>query len=186
MIKYLFSTLFSVAAVALVASGYTAVEKKIKTCDQQYALCSAAQCIPNPENSDEAICFCVVKEGVSLGKIPCDQRIPFTDKQGLRHVVSTFSFGEAEKRVMTCPDGNPWTDCLDMPCTVDPLDPSKAICICKIKRSGSFVTYGGDCDQSTCKTGYWSGAEIESNAEFTRFLTTALKLKQSPVKFCPK
>jgi len=186
MKKYLFSSLLALTAVALVACGYKAVGGGKKTvCDQQYALCSAAQCVPNPDNPDEAICFCTVLEGKSLGKSTCDQRVPHTDQQGVRHVISTFSFGEAStKKVMTCPDGTPWTDCLDQPCVVDPLDPSKAICMCKIVRTGSFQTYGGDCDQSTCEKGYWSGATVESNTEFTQFLKNALELKQSPVKFC--
>ena len=186
MKKYLFPILFSLAAIAFVSTGYTAVKARIMLCDQQYAICSAARCIPNPENPDEALCFCAVKEGKSLGHMPCPRRAPHTDNQGLRHVVSTFSFAEADKPVMTCPNGTPWTDCLDKPCIIDPLDPSKAICMCAIMRSGAFQTYGGDCDQSTCANSYWSSATVANNKEFTQFLTAALKMKQSPVKYCPK
>ena len=51
-----------------------------------------------------------------------------------------------------------WTDCLDAPCTVDPRNPNKAICTCKIQQSAGFVTYGGRCNQDTCENHYWSGA----------------------------
>ena len=59
---------------------------------------------------------------------------------------------------MSCPKGSPWTNCVDMPCTVDPQNSDRAICSCKIENTQVFFTFGGDCSTNTCATGFWSGA----------------------------
>lgn len=186
--KYFLPVLIAVVAVVGVAFGYTKLGgAKNSVCDQQYALCTSAQCVPDPDDPNKAICFCEVHEGKNLGKTACDKRVPFTDQNGVRHVTSTFSFDDfATKKTMTCPSGKPWTDCLDQPCTVDPMDPSKAICMCKVVRTGTFQTAGGNCDQSTCETGYWSAATLDSNTEYTQILMKALGLKLSPQRLCPQ
>lgn len=88
------------------------------------------------------------------------------------------------KKVLTCPNGTPWTWCLNKRCTVDPSDPKKAICICDVLRTGEWITLGGNCDTATCTTGYWSGATPKDFNEATVFMVKALRLDQSPVKWC--
>ncbi len=175
-------------ALIVVACGYSKVKgERAVICNQQYALCTSAQCIPDPDRPGQSICFCEVHDGKSLGLTSCDKRIAKTDKLGIRHVISTFSFNDFEtKKNMTCPSGKPWSNCLDKPCVVDPLDPSKAICFCSIVRTGAFQTFGGDCDRSKCDNGYWSGATPEANSQSVHILMKALGQTQSTQKFCPK
>ncbi len=128
-------------------------------CDQTYALCTSAACIPDPVNSKNAICDCEVYQGKSAGYNSCSQRKPYLDQYKVMHVISTFSFEQfATKKSMTCPQGFLWTDCVDHSCTVDPKNKQRALCNCKIHSSKSFITFGGECNQQNCKTGFWSGA----------------------------
>jgi len=186
--KYFYAISFSFLAITMVACSYlTSGAAKNTICNQQYALCTSAKCIPDPTNPNKAICFCEVHEGKSLGDIPCEQRYAHTDSHGIRHVLSTFSFDDfASKKAMVCPSGMPWTNCLDQPCTVDPTDCTKAICECKIVRSGAFETFGGDCDLATCESGYWSGATVDGAASNVQFLMSALGLNESPLQCCPE
>lgn len=186
--KILFAILCSVLAISVVACGYAKIEKgKNIVCDQQYAICSSSQCIPDPSHPNEVICFCEVLNGKSFGQTACDKRAPYIDENGVGHVISTYSFHDSDsKKFMTCPSGSPWANCLDQPCTIDPLDPSKAICTCKIVRTGVFQTLGGNCDQSTCDKGYWSGATPNANKMAGEILMKALGLRESPQRFCPE
>jgi hypothetical protein len=88
------------------------------------------------------------------------------------------------KRTLKCPAGTPWTWCLNKPCTVDPANPNKAICGCDVLRSGEWITAGGNCNVTTCKTSYWSGAPLSDFKDGTDFLVKQLKLKKSPVNWC--
>ena len=155
-------------------------------CNETYALCTSAPCIPDPNNPAKAICSCDVENGISFGKKTCSKRRAYEDSYGIKHLVSTYSFAQyKEKKTMWCPDGTPWTYCLDMPCTVDPKDPTKAICSCDIKREGKFLTLGGDCDTSTCETAYWSGAPGADTQAAMGVLTKALGLDNFPENYCP-
>ncbi len=186
MKRYFLLTCFTLIAVAVVACNFKkATSKQDIVCDKTYALCTSAQCIPNPNNPTEAICFCEVLEGKSFGHTACNKRDPFIDHLGVKHIISTFSFEQfSTKKCMTCPSGKTWSDCLDQPCTVDPLDSSKAICACKIVRTGEYQTFGGNCDSSTCDTGFWSGATVDANATSTKSLMKTLNLQESPTTFC--
>lgn len=156
-------------------------------CDKKYALCTSAPCIPDPENPNKAICFCEVYTGKSFGQIACDRRMNFVDEKGIEHLTSTYSFAQYDsKKTLTCPDGSPWTFCLDKPCTVDPADPKKAICQCEVKHSGEFVTLGGNCDKSTCKTSYWSAASPQDTQGAMAILVKSLGLTQAPSNYCPE
>ena len=133
-------------------------------CNQKYALCTSAQCIPDPRHSDYAICSCVVKQGESVGYQSCDKRHPKQAEFKVKKIISTFSFEQfSSKKSLTCPSGKPWTDCVDAPCTVDPMNANKAICSCKIKHDQTFITFGGNCDLSACSMGFWSGSLISSS-----------------------
>jgi hypothetical protein len=132
-------------------------------CKQKYALCTQAPCDHSASASasdDKTVsCRCVVEDGYSFGFTECADRTPAGDT-----VTSTFSTQDVTASVheMTCPDGSPWADCLDMPCKIDPDDPKKATCQCEVVESGEFETMGGDCDTSTCSSVIWSGNYLTS------------------------
>lgn len=153
------------------------------TCDQPYALCTSAPCIPDPDDPEgQAICECSVHNGESLGMTSCldrakkverlvyaglptgfgsGEREPIRIDSATKLVTSTFSDLEfGPKKALVCPSGYPWTDCLDAPCTINPMDSGQAICRCPIVREAVFLTLGGNCDTDTCPDGYWSAATI--------------------------
>lgn len=175
-------------AVALSFNTMETSNSSFHLCHHKYALCTAARCVPQPGNSNQAICFCTVEKGPSVATVPCDTLRPSTDSFGVRTIFSTFSFAEFEngKKVLHCPNGTPWTNCLNQQCTVDPSNPNKAVCICNIMRTGRWFTAGGHCDKSTCASHYWSGALDQDLKPSIAFLVKALGLKKSPVKICPR
>ncbi len=171
----------------LVASGYSKIKSENRLCNQQFALCTSARCVPQPGDTTKAICFCDVKEGFSLSTVPCNQLTPGTDENGIRTLYSTFSLDQVKQglKAMKCPDGTPWTWCLNKRCIVDPSNPQKAICVCDVKWTGEWTTFGGDCETSTCKTGYWSGATIPAAEDGAAFMQKSLGNSQPAVKWCP-
>lgn len=173
-------------AVLMITVGFNKANDE-KVCKHQYALCTSAQCIPQPDDPNKAICFCDVEEGESMSTVSCDKLRPSTDENGIRTVYSTFSLKQFESglQAMKCPEGTPWTWCLNKKCTVDPANPQKAICTCDIIRTGEWMTLGGNCETSTCKTGYWSGAALKDFDTNNAFMTKVLGLNQSPTKWCP-
>lgn len=183
------SYLLPALAVVVMAFGYAqTADPKNQLCNHTYALCTSARCVPQPGDPSKAICFCDVEEGKSLSTVPCETVKPTTDANGIRTVYSTFSMKQFEvgKKGMKCPGSTPWTWCLNKRCTVEPSDPKKAICICDVMRNtGEWMTLGGNCDRSTCKTGYWSGATLAEVENGSAFLIKMLGLDKSPVKWCP-
>jgi hypothetical protein len=155
-------------------------------CQQQFALCTAAPCIPEPGNPKVAICSCDVEDGPSLASVACDTVKPSTDANGIRTVYSQFALKQWQqgKKTLKCPSGTPWTWCLDKRCTVDPANPKKAICACDVVRTGEWITAGGNCNTATCNTAYWSAAPLDAFSDGTDFLLKSLKLKKSPVTWC--
>ena len=155
-------------------------------CQQQFALCTSAPCIPEPSNPKVAICSCDVEDGPSLASVACDTVKPSTDANGIRTVYSQFALKQWQqgKKTLKCPSGTPWTWCLDKRCTVDPANPKKAICACDVVRTGEWITAGGNCNRATCNTAYWSAAPLDAFSDGTDFLLKSLKLKKSPVTWC--
>jgi len=181
--------LLLVVALAAVGVGYYKMSSGANAivCDQEYALCTSAPCIPDPTNPEKAICFCNVHNGLSFGQTSCKYRAAYTDSHGVRFVKSTYSFAEyGSKKTMFCPSGNPWTFCLDKKCTIDPKDPSRAICTCDVLRTGRFLTLGGNCDTKTCATGYWSGATTADVDFAMPVLAKAMGMEKGPENYCPK
>jgi hypothetical protein len=179
--------LFAAAAVFTIAFGNEqAAKSDMQLCKHQYALCTAALCIPQPGDRPKAICFCAVEESASMASVPCNTIQPSTDANGTRTIYSEFSLEQfkEDKKVLRCPSGSPWTWCLNKRCTVDPSDPKKAICVCDVLRTGESITLGGNCETATCTTGYWSGATVKDFNEATSFMVKALSLDRSPVKWC--
>ena len=116
------------AAIFTMAFGYQQAAKPgMELCKHQYALCTSALCIPQPGDPTKAICFCAVEDGASMSSAPCDTTQPSTDANGIRTVYSSFSLEQFKqgKKVLRCPNGTPWTWCLNKRCTVDPSDPRK-------------------------------------------------------------
>jgi len=67
-------------------------EEKIIKCNQKYALCPAAKCVPNPFDSNQAYCDCFVKTGVnySVRNESCNNLQPFKESSN-EYIYSTFS-----------------------------------------------------------------------------------------------
>lgn len=147
------------AVSILISNAYAAKAPHALVCEQTYALCTSAACIPDPSNPKKSICDCVVEQGKSVGFSTCNKRKPYIDQHHATHVISTFSYEQFDsKKSLNCPQGKPWSNCVDMPCTVDPRNPSHAICRCEISTAQAFFTFGGNCETKTCETGFWSGA----------------------------
>jgi hypothetical protein len=165
-------------AVAMGYSQYGRAQSgsQLYLCKMPYALCTSARCVPhpNPFHKNQAICSCDVERGPNMAAVPCSQLQPRV-VDGHHVLYSTYSFVQyyQGRQSMICPSGNPWTNCLDMRCTVDPLNPRKAICVCDIMRTGEFTTVGGHCNTATCKNAYWSGATLFPR--ITRAMPSSLK-----------
>lgn len=176
MFLFFLSALFALFALFSVQA--IASNEKAIVCKQAYALCSAAKCIPDPRDSSHAICYCDNYQGMSAGTISCEQRKPSTDKMGVKHVVSTFSFNNDNLTGMTCPSGTVWANCVNAPCTVDPTDSKKSICSCPLVNKGETLVFGAKCDKHTCENYYWSGALTSSH----NFLGDALAKEAGKAK----
>lgn len=178
----------AVAIVAMCFAQYVHAQSngQMFLCKRRYALCTSARCTPKPGSSNIAVCTCDVLKGPSMATVPCNQLEP-QNGDSERIVYSTFSLVQFQQglKSMVCPSGNPWTNCLNKICTVDPHNPFKAICLCTINRTGKFTTAGGNCDTSTCATAYWSGATLPPYFAGIEFMVKALHLSQSPAQFCP-
>jgi hypothetical protein len=155
-------------------------------CQQQFALCTSAPCIPQPGNPKVAMCTCDVEDGPNLATQPCDTLKPSTDSDGIRTVYSQFALKQfvAGKKTLKCPSGTPWTWCLNKTCTVDPANPKKAICACDVLRTGEWFTGGGNCNAATCKTAYWSGVTASDFNDGINFLLKSANRTKSPVTYC--
>ena len=129
-------------------------------CDQSYALCSTSPCEPTPWDPKIATCPCKVETGYSIGFKTCDERAPAGNT-----LISDFSTANITNSVrhLSCPERGVWANCLDMPCVITRDDPSRAICLCPLEESGDYVTFGGDCDVTTCSTVIWSAASSSGN-----------------------
>jgi len=185
-VVFLFTLIFGI----LLLTGIKAEADKSSSgiiCDNEYALCTSAPCVPDPSNPDsKAICSCEVNKGKNFGMSKCEARTPVTDSNGVTKAVSTYSFAQAStKPVLSCPVGKPWTNCLDQPCIIDQMNPLKAICTCEIERYQPFLTYGGDCNVLTCDNAYWSAATSEAFNQGSLELIKTMGLKEIPAEYCP-
>ncbi|MGH9159330.1 MAG: peroxiredoxin family protein [Vicinamibacteraceae bacterium] len=147
-------------------------------CFQRYALCTSAPCELSPTDPSIAVCQCFVEDGPSFGNTACEQRAAAGDT-----LYSAFSLQNvtSSSTVMTCPSGSPWANCLDVVCTVDPANPMQAICQCVTVKTGSSVTFGGDCDTSTCSSVIWSGATTDMIEQAISAYTAAVQPRGIPV-----
>lgn len=180
---------FGLAILGLVAAFSLARPAAAKNylCNQQFALCTSAPCVPQPSNPNVSICVCDVQEGPNLATVECDMVKPSTDADGVRTVYSQFALTQFAqgKKALKCESGTPWSQCLNKICTVDPANPDTAICACDVVRTGEWQTAGGDCDTATCKTAYWSGALLADSRNNAEFMMGQLKITKSPAEACP-
>ena len=104
------------AKVILVLAGLLAVCGSIDAaraenyfCQQQFALCTSAPCIPQPGNPKVAMCMCAVEDGPNLATQPCDTLKPSTDANGIKSLYSQFALKQFASGLKTlkCPSGHP-------------------------------------------------------------------------------
>ena len=154
-------------------------------CNHPYALCASASCVPIPGIKGRSLCQCKVEKGISVGALSCKKRKPTKGKYGVMRIISAYSFGDAAANaVMQCSSGTPWADCLDAKCDINPINPSKAICTCKVHTTGAYITYGGSCNVATCKSQLWSGATKTGYEEGNEVLMKVMKLNTLPSRYC--
>ncbi|MGH2584166.1 MAG: MauE/DoxX family redox-associated membrane protein, partial [Dehalococcoidia bacterium] len=147
-------------------------------CFQRYALCTSAPCELSPTDPSISVCRCFVEDGPSFGSTACEQRAATGDT-----LYSSFSLQNItdSSTFMTCPSGSPWANCLDVVCTVDPADPTQALCQCLTVQTGSSITFGGNCDLSTCSTVVWSAATSDMIEQAVSAFTAAAQERSVPV-----
>ncbi|OBA70169.1 hypothetical protein A5641_14265 [Mycobacterium sp. 1554424.7] len=124
-------------------------------CNQTFALCTTAPCVPSPTDPNISICNCVVVNGYSVGFKTCPDRAQSGNK--VRSAFSTVNVN-ANFGVLSCPSGVPWANCLDVECEIDATNPAVAKCQCLTVKTGESLTFGGGCDTATCTSTIWSAA----------------------------
>ncbi|WP_082978714.1 MauE/DoxX family redox-associated membrane protein [Mycobacterium sp. 1081908.1] len=124
-------------------------------CNQTFALCTTAPCVPSPTDPNISICNCVVVNGYSVGFKNCTERAQTGSK--VRSAFSTVNVN-ANFGVLSCPSGVPWANCLDVECEIDATNPAVAKCQCLTVKTGESLTFGGGCDTATCTSTIWSAA----------------------------
>jgi len=152
-------------------------KNNVVRCNQEYALCSASKCAPSLENPDYANCFCDVLDGpnYSYGDKTCNQLKPYSelhDNVNISYLYSTYSNFLTDKtsELLTCPANNINLDCMNKLCTLNPNNPSQAICRCKISNNNGqdWVTINKKGEKSTCN--YLSGASKTMNTNLINFI----------------
>jgi hypothetical protein len=152
-------------------------------CNQPFALCTTASCQPSTTDPNISVCRCVMQNGYSVGYKTCTERAQ--KGNSVRSDFSTMNINSSFK-VLSCPSGVPWANCVDVECEIDPTNPAMALCQCVTVRTGKSFTFGGGCDPTNCASEIWSGASAESSLN-TAYLKGMKQLGQ-PVTFpkaCP-
>ena len=75
LIKLTCACLLLTAAVAVFTIAFgteQAAKPGMELCKHQYALCTSALCIPQPDDPTKAICFCAVEDGASMSSVACN------------------------------------------------------------------------------------------------------------------
>lgn len=120
--------------------GQDPVQLEYKLCNFRYALCTTAPC---KSVGPELQCNCTVySKGFSVALAQdCSKFEPYTSGKK-KYVTSLYS--AINERAITeqfCNTSYPWGDCLDQPCEVDPIDPTKAVCKCSPVSSNPWITF---------------------------------------------
>ena len=147
---------------------------KIIKCNMKFGLCPAAQCVPHPYDNSKAYCFCdaVNGENYSVGGNSCKNISPYTKKSGEEIIFSDFSpiIQKMGYHLVSCPPEAVNLNCMNKICSVNPNDPSKAICICdKTDNKGlNWATYNKNGEPKICN--YKSGASTQSSTTLLNFI----------------
>jgi thiol-disulfide isomerase/thioredoxin len=152
-------------------------------CNQTFALCTTAPCVPSPTDPNISVCNCVVVNGYSVGFKSCTDRAQSGNK--VRSAFSTVNVN-ANFGVLTCPSGVPWANCLDVECEIDPTNPAIAKCQCVTVKTGESRTFGGGCDTATCTSTIWSAAtpDLPATAQYRKGMSQIGQPVDFP-KTCP-
>jgi hypothetical protein len=143
-------------------------------CNMKFGLCPAAKCIPNPYDDSKAYCECDVANGInySVGNNSCENIKPYTSKSGEEVIFSDFSpvIKKMGYHLQMCSPEAVNMNCMNKICSVDPNNPSKAICLCdKIDNNGlEWVTFNKNGLPKTCN--YQSGASKQSYLNLNSFI----------------
>jgi hypothetical protein len=141
-------------------------------CESTYALCTTAMCQPIAGKDDTADCNCEVKTGYSAGTKPCEAAV---ETGAGKQIASRYY---PIKSYAICDNNRPWAWCLDMPCTIDKSDPTKASCACKlVKDKGPNLVVTDTFSDTTCTTDLWSSATISDVNQVTDYLKRNDNLK---------
>jgi hypothetical protein len=152
-------------------------------CNQTFALCTTAPCVPSTTDPNISVCDCVVVNGYSIGFKSCTDRAQLGTK-----VWSTFSTVNVNPNfsVLSRPSGVPWANCLDMECEIDPTNPARAKCQCITVKTGESLTFEGGCNTATCTSTTWPAAtpDLPGTTQYKK----GMKQLGQPVDFprtCP-
>lgn len=183
-VGFLGATAYESAAKSSAAPNANALEVDgAWLCNQTFALCTTAPCVPSPTDPNISVCDCVVVNGYSVGFKSCSERA-----QSGRNVRSAFSTVNVNPSfgVLSCPSGVPWANCLDVMCEIDPTNPALAKCQCITVNTGESLTFGGGCDTATCTSTVWSAAtpDLPGSTQYKK----GMKQLNQPITFpttCP-
>jgi len=152
---------------------YNNTKNNVK-CNMKYALCPAAQCVPDTNDESKAYCFCDVVNGTnySLGNNNCENIKPYTTKSGEEIIFSDFSpiIEKMGYHVIDCPPDAINLNCMNKICSVNPNDSTKAICVCdKTDNKGlNWKTYNKNGEPNICN--YKSGATSKQYSLLLNFI----------------
>jgi hypothetical protein len=146
-------------------------------CKSTYALCTTALCQPIPGKKGSVTCFCDVKTGYSAGTRACSGVIESKHKQ---EISSRYYPIKAYER---CSNDRPWAFCLDSPCIIDSINPSKALCLCSLlQNQGDYVAVKEGQNPTSCTSGIYSSATVDDINQITDFLKGQTDLQPYKVK----
>ena len=143
-------------------------------CNMKYGLCPAARCVPDPYDDSKAVCMCDVVTGpnYSVGIDDCEKIKPYMSNSGQEVIFSDFSpiIEKMGYHLQKCHPEEVNLNCMNKICSVDPNDPSKAICLCdKLDNKGlEWVTYNKDGGPRACN--YQSGASTQGYVSLKSFI----------------
>ncbi len=134
-------------------------------CSSTYALCTDAACMPIPGQTGNFCCGCQVHTGYSAATQACQSGHP---KPGGK-IKSRYFPVEAYE---ICSNPRPWAWCLDVPCTIDKKDPSRATCTCTSPPAGSQSSpwVGQANNPASCTNGIISSATVDGIETIGRFI----------------
>jgi hypothetical protein len=131
-------------------------------CSSTYALCTDADCTPIPGQTGNLSCGCQVHTGYSAATQACQSGHP---KPGGKIKSRYFPVESYE----ICSNIRPWAWCLDVPCTIDKKDPSKATCTCTtVDNQTPWV--GQANNPASCMNGIISSATVHDIEQIGRFI----------------